>query len=307
MFNLILISHRDGVHSVRRSLHAPRHFILLGMLAALVVGSVAAGGYWAGRAMVERNESWRVDLARQQTRLAEDRDKSESAELQALTQRVARLQSRITRLDALGDKLVSVSGVDADEFDFDRPVGLGGPFSPADEGDPAGAAKVEDALDRLETRVDDRARQLAVLDDVLAERRLRAASTPTGEPIGEGWMSSPYGYREDPFSGQRAWHDGVDFAGREDSPIKAVGAGVVTYAGERWGYGKLVEITHGDGYVTRYGHNSKVVVEEGDIVRRGDKIAEMGSTGRSTGPHVHLEVQKDGESVNPWQYVQAKR
>ncbi len=120
-------------------------------------------------------------------------------------------------------------------------------------------------------------------------------------------MSSSYGYREDPFTGERAWHGGVDFAGREGSPISAVGAGVVTYAGERWGYGNLVEVTHGDGYVTRYGHNSRILVEEGEVVRRGDQVAEMGSTGRSTGPHVHLEVLKDGESVNPWKYVQAER
>ena len=307
MFNLILISHRDGVHSVRRSLHAPRHFILLGTLVAAVFGGVGAGGYWVGQRMAGQDESWRVDLARQQARLAHDRDKSEEAELQALTQRVARLQSHITRLDALGRKLVSVSGIDADEFDFERVPGLGGPVVGSVDGVRTDAEALEAAVERLGTRVDDRQRQLEVLDDVLAERRLDAAATPAGEPIGEGWMSSPYGYRKDPFSGERAWHDGVDFAGREGSPIKAVGAGVVTYAGERWGYGKLVEITHGDGYVTRYGHNSKVVVQEGDIVRRGDKVAEMGSTGRSTGPHVHLEVEKNGESVNPWDYVQAER
>lgn len=307
MFNLIFISHRNGVHSVRRSLHAPWHFVLLGTAAALLFGGVAAGSFLIGRSTVEQGASWRVDLARQQTRLADDQAQSRAVEMKALTQRVARLQSHITRLDALGRKLVSVAGIDADEFDFDRPPGLGGPLARGNDWAQPGASEVEAALDRLRTQVDDRSRQLAVLDDVLAERRLTAAATPAGEPIGEGWMSSHYGYRKDPFTGKRAWHDGVDFAGRAGSPVKAVGAGVVTFAGERWGYGKLVEVTHGDGYVTRYGHNSKIVVEEGDIVRRGDKVAEMGSTGRSTGPHVHLEVLRNGKSVNPWNYVQAER
>lgn len=309
MFNLIFISHRDGVRSVRRSLHAPRHFVGLGLLATLVLGAVGAGGYWAGRATVEQDNGWRLQLADEQDRIAADRERTESAQVEALTQRIARLQSRLTRLDALGRKLVAVSGIDADEFDFSADPGLGGPLASASAGDgyAFGASDLAGLVERVQGRVTDRGRQLSVLDEVLAERRLDAASTPAGEPIGEGWLSSHYGYREDPFSGERAWHDGVDFAGRKGSPVKAVGAGVVTYAGKRWGYGRLVEVTHGDGYVTRYGHNSKIVVAEGQIVRRGDKIAEMGSSGRSTGPHVHLEVHRNGESVNPWEYVQAER
>lgn len=308
MFNLIFIRHGAGGRSTRRSLHAPRHFVALGTVTVMLLGGAGAAGYLAGRTTVADTRdpgSWQMRLAEQQEKLADVRRRA-SSEVNAMSRRLARLQSHVTRLDALGRKLIDVSNIDADEFDFDGEPGLGGPLAADGDGhidsDDLGAA-----IESMARKLDNRERQLSVLDAVLAERRLDAASTPAGEPIVEGWMSSAYGYRKDPFSGERAWHGGVDFAGREGSPISAVGAGVVTYAGERWGYGNLVEITHGDGYVTRYGHNQRILVEEGEVVRRGDQVAEMGSTGRSTGPHVHLEVLKDGDPVNPWKYVQAER
>jgi murein DD-endopeptidase MepM/ murein hydrolase activator NlpD len=306
MFNLIFIRHDAGGRSIRRSLHAPRHFVALGTLAVLALGGAATGGYFAGRTTADTGSSsgLQARLAEREAELAAVRQQA-SSEVKAMTRRLAHLKSHVTRLDALGRKLIDVSNIDAEEFDFDTAPGMGGPESLA--GTRIDAAELEGEVASLARVLDDRERQLSVLDDVLAERRLDAASTPAGEPIVEGWMSSSFGYREDPFTGERAWHGGVDFAGREGSPVNAVGAGVVTYAGERWGYGNLVEITHGDGYVTRYGHNARILVREGEVVRRGDQVAEMGSTGRSTGPHVHLEVIKDGEPINPWKYVQAKR
>lgn len=306
MFNLIFIRHDADGRSVRRSLHAPRHFVALGTVAVLMLGGAGTAGYFAGRttAVMDTSAVFQARLAEQQEKLAAARERA-SSEVNAMTRRLAHLKSHVTRLDALGRKLIDVSNIDADEFDFDLDPGIGGPEAATGRG--LDAAELEDEVASLARVLEDRERQLSVLDDVLAERRLDAASTPSGEPIGEGWMSSAYGYREDPFTGERAWHGGVDFAGREGSPISAVGAGIVTYAGERWGYGNLVEVTHGDGYVTRYGHNSRILVEEGEVVRRGDQVAEMGSTGRSTGPHVHLEVLKDGETINPWKYVQAER
>ncbi len=308
MFNLIFIRHDAGGNSVRRSLHAPAHFIALGTVAALMLGAAGTAGFFVGQSTGTPGTAvpaaWQARLAEQQEELAAVRQQA-SSEVNAMTRRLAHLKSHVTRLDALGRKLVNVSNIDADEFDFGSTPGIGGPETATGRG--LDAAELEDEVASLARVLEDRERQLSVLDDVLAERRLEAASRPAGEPIVEGWMSSSYGYREDPFTGERAWHAGVDFAGREGSPINAVGAGVVTYAGERWGYGNLVEITHGDGYVTRYGHNARILVEEGEVVRRGDQVSEMGSTGRSTGPHVHLEVLKDGESVNPWKYVQAER
>lgn len=306
MLNLIVIRHRGDGELVRWSFHAPLHFLLLGIGVVTAAGLVGAAGFYLGQARGGGSAvtSWQMRLLEQQ-QTAAGVGGGPSSEVDALISRLARLQSRVTRLDALGRKLVKVSQIDAAEFDFGSAPGLGGPR--VGDGAAADVAGLSVAIGAFAERVDDRARQLTVLDNVLRERRLDAASIPAGEPVDDGWMSSPYGYRKDPFTGRRAWHDGVDFAGRLGSPVQAIGGGVVTFVGKRWGYGKLVEVTHADGYVTRYAHNRELLAREGQIVRRGDIVARMGSTGRSTGPHVHLEVVKGGKPVNPWKYVQARR
>lgn len=304
--NIIVLTHRHG-GTRRRSIHSGGQFLLLGSAMILTLGLFAAGGYVIGQWHQGSGQlaQWRAQIASQQSELAEIRQDAQ-AEVAALTARLAKLQSRVTRLDALGRKLINVSRIDAEEFDFDAEPGLGGPGEMPVAGEPR-LSELEASIDELAGRLQDRERQLSVLDGVLEDRKLTAATTPAGRPILKGWMSSSYGYRKDPFTGQKAWHGGVDFAGAKGSQVVAVAGGVVTHAGRRWGYGNLVEITHGNGYVTRYGHNAKILVEEGQIVHRGDQIAEMGSSGRSTGPHVHLEVLKDGQPTNPWQYVQAER
>lgn len=304
--NIIVISRPHG-QPVRRSLHAPRHFLALGAVVAVTLATAVGAGYAAGRWQQAGGyvSAWQARLADQHEALAEVREQSRN-EISALSSQLAELQSRMTRIDALGRKLVSSSLVDADEFDFGASPGRGGVQMDAG-GTQRALPELWASLEALDERMGDREHQLNVLEDVMMERRLAEAGTPAGSPVTDGWMSSSYGTRKDPFTGEEAWHAGVDFAGREGSTIHAVGAGVVTYAGKRWGYGQLVEITHGDGYVTRYGHNSKILVDEGQMVRRGDTVSKMGSSGRSTGPHVHLEVIKDGETVNPWKYVQAER
>lgn len=304
--NIIVISRPNG-QPVRRSLHAPRHFLALGAVTAVALTVALGAGYAVGRWQQAGGyvSAWQARLANQHDALAQVREKSRD-EINALSAELARLQSRMTRIDALGRKLIATSAIGADEFDFGVEPGRGGPQSSAT---PAQRRLPElwSSMDALSERMNHRRHQLGVLEDVFMERQLAAASTPAGSPIVDGWMSSSFGKRKDPFTGEEAWHDGVDFAGRSGSPIHAVGAGVVTHAGKRWGYGHLVEITHSNGYVTRYGHNSEILVEEGEMVRRGDEIAEMGSSGRSTGPHVHMEVIKDGKAINPWKYVQAER
>jgi murein DD-endopeptidase MepM/ murein hydrolase activator NlpD len=306
--NLILITTRPSGALVRRTVSGLHHFFLIGCGLGVLLAGAAGGGYWLGQKLPAgegRGTSWQARLAQQQQEIAQVRREAR-AEVNALTSRLAELQSRMTRLDALGKRLIERAGLDSSEFDFSRPPGVGG-LAPSHQGQGVSTGAIAQQADTLAEQMKDRQNQLSVIRRVLAERQLERAAEPAGDPVASGWMSSAYGYRKDPFTGKKTWHDGVDFAGREGSPIEAVGAGVVSYAGKRWGYGRLVEITHGDGYVTRYGHNQKIVVEAGEIVRRGDKIAEMGSTGRSTGPHVHLEVLKDGESVNPWEFVQAER
>ena len=140
---------------------------------------------------------------------------------------------------------------------------------------------------------------------MMMNRNLQAEVMPAGRPVTHGWLSSYFGMRTDPFTGHRAFHTGLDFAGKLGSDVVAVAAGVVTYAGKRSGYGNLVEINHGNGYSTRYGHNSKILVNVGQTIKKGQVIAKMGSTGRSTGPHVHFEVLINGHAVNPKKYIQA--
>jgi murein DD-endopeptidase MepM/ murein hydrolase activator NlpD len=119
----------------------------------------------------------------------------------------------------------------------------------------------------------------------------------------EGYVSSYFGERQDPFTGHEAWHKGVDFAGQAGAEVVAVAAGIVTRSESSHGYGNLVEINHGNGYVTRYGHSQALLVKTGDIVTRGQPVATIGSTGRSTGPHVHFEVLRNGQHVNPLSFT----
>ncbi len=145
--------------------------------------------------------------------------------------------------------------------------------------------------------------QLAALENVILSRDLTQQIRPEGKPTKSGFISSYFGERQDPFTGHEAFHRGVDFAGAAGSEVVSVAAGVVTWAGARSGYGSLIEINHGNGYVTRYGHNQRVLVTVGQTVTRGQAVALMGSTGRSTGPHVHFEVLKNGRQINPASFL----
>ena len=158
-------------------------------------------------------------------------------------------------------------------------------------------------LEVLQVSIVDRETKLGMLEDVLVSRNLQARILPSGPAVQRGLVSSKFGQRIDPFTGKREMHKGIDIAGKEGAQILAVADGIVIWSGERKGYGNLVEIDHGTGYVTRYGHSKQQLVEYGDTVRKGQAIALIGSTGRSTGPHVHVEVMKDGMYVNPAKYL----
>jgi len=162
-------------------------------------------------------------------------------------------------------------------------------------------------LNRFEARLDDREQQLGILDTLFQNQKLVDATWLSGQPVEKGWVSSAYGMRADPFTGSRSMHNGIDFAGKAGSDVLSVAAGVVTWAGREAGYGNMVEISHGDGFVTRYSHNKENLVEPGELVQKGQPIALLGSTGRSTGAHVHYEVYKHGRSVDPSSYVRRTR
>jgi len=151
--------------------------------------------------------------------------------------------------------------------------------------------------------ISNKQKQLALLEKLIAGHHVDTQVTLSGRPIKKGWLSSYYGMRNDPFTGKPTMHRGLDFAAKAGSDVVATGAGIVTWSGERFGYGLLVEINHGNGIVTRYGHNSDLLVNVGDVVTKGQTIATVGSTGRSTGAHVHYEVIKNGQQVDPLAYL----
>ena len=208
------------------------------------------------------------------------------------------------RLDAAGSRLTEIAGLNKGEFNFGQPPPVGGPEIDA-ASEPPPVDEILRSLEGLEKQLSDRERQMRVLEDLLLASRLQKEVRPSGWPVENGWISSLFGMRVDPFTGLRAFHAGVDFAARQGTNVMSVAAGIVADVGERFGYGLLVEINHGNGYVTRYGHNDTALVAVGDRIRKGQAVALVGDSGRSTGPHVHFEVLLNGRTVNPHEYVQA--
>lgn len=266
------------------------------------------GGYRLGIADTQTSVMATAGLQgdlEEQRRSIEEAKRSAEENLNALALRMGQMQAHVMRLDAIGQRLTRMAGLDDGEFDFNNPPALGGPEVTAQQS--LQAPDFITLLDNLSQQLQNRDDQLSVLETMLLNRNLQAEVLPAGRPVTSGWMSSPYGVRTDPFSGRLTHHNGVDFAGKEGAEVVTVAAGVVTWSGARYGYGNLVEINHGKGYVTRYGHNKANLVKVGDTVKKGQVIATMGSTGRSTGPHVHFEVLRNGRAVNPARYVQATR
>ena len=225
--------------------------------------------------------------------------------LDALAIKLGQLQAQSTRLNALGERLAQMGKLDDGEFDFDQAPPVGGVE------DTSGTAytlpqSLEASIDQLSTQFDAQQAQLSALQSLLMDARIESNLKPTGMPV-QGYISSYFGARPDPFTGHSARHTGIDIATPRGTPVHAVAEGMVTFAGIRNGYGKVIEIDHGNGYMTRYAHNSKLVAHPGQRVRVGDVVADAGSTGRSTGSHVHFEVWYKGRVVNPLAYVRSHR
>lgn len=229
-------------------------------------------------------------------------ESASKAQLAALTSKIAELQARLTRLDALGEKLASSAKLEG-EFDFSQVPAIGG-LSPRSEGQ---ALQSEtdflSILKNISTKLDSQEQQLSTLDALLANRSLLQDTVVAGFPVKNGFLSSRFGYRQDPFTGKTSFHAGMDFTARAGSQVQSVAAGVVNWAGRHPEYGNMVEINHGFGFVTRYAHNQSNLVKAGDVIKKGQVIALVGSTGRSTGNHVHFEVYKNGRVVDPSTYV----
>jgi murein DD-endopeptidase MepM/ murein hydrolase activator NlpD len=221
--------------------------------------------------------------------------------LSALALKLGEMQARVQRLDALGGRLVKLTGMKPEEFQFDQPPAQGGPLVTAG---PLSLATLAQQLETLAHVVDDRSDKLMALQTLLMQNQLSRGLLPSIVPIENGVYTSNFGWRVDPFSGSSAMHEGVDFMAEPGTPIFASAGGVVVYADTHAQYGNMVEIDHGNDIVTRYAHASKLLVKAGQVVRRGDKVAEVGSTGRSTGNHLHFEVRYKGSAQNPVRFLQ---
>jgi murein DD-endopeptidase MepM/ murein hydrolase activator NlpD len=272
----------------------------LGVL-ALMAGSWVGGSRFGGKGPLGEFTlaRWNQDLAEQSEQLARI-EQDVDDQVATLATRVGRMQAQLIRLDALGKQLTEVAKLKRGEFDFEQPPALGGPEI-AGEGPVVPA--LDSMLDTMDAQIDDRRRQLTALQNLIMTRELARPIVPGGRPVESGYISSLYGQRTDPFDGNQASHQGLDFAGAAGTQVLAVADGIVSHTGNDGGYGRQIEITHGNGYITRYAHNAKLLVKPGQTVKRGDPIALMGSTGRSTGTHVHFEVLRNGKPMNPLSFV----
>ena len=242
-----------------------------------------------------------IILSAQQTEAEKNREYLQQS-LNAMAMKVGEMQAQVLRLDALGERVAKMAGIKKEEFQFDQKPGRGGP-EPTGPTVPVHLPDFKADLEKLAHQLDDRVDRLAVMESLLTRERVKQNAMPSAMPVTSGFFTSNFGWRIDPFNGQRAMHEGVDFMAPIGAPIKAAAGGIVVYSDYHQGYGNMIEIDHGNGLVSRYAHASKRLVKEGDVVLRGQKIGEVGSTGRSTGPHLHFEVLYRGVPQNPIRYL----
>jgi len=238
-------------------------------------------------------------LTQQKTQQAE---KDMREQLNSLAVKLGEIQARLMRLDAFGERLGKAAGIKPTEFRFSETPGQGGP-SPSSSASEISYSEFQAKMAEISRILDDRGDKLGMLDSVLMDGRLAAKAIPTTIPVETGYYSSNFGYRIDPFNGKQAFHTGVDFIAPPGSPILAAAGGVVAAAERHTEYGNMVDINHDNGLTTRYGHMSRLLVKIGDVVLKGQKIGELGQTGRATGPHMHFEVRENSVPLNPNRFL----
>ena len=302
---IIIIPKSSG--RVCRSCLSARTTWLLGVFLMLIL-PVSAGGvswYLANQfSASDNNQSADEQIEEQKKRLLvlqneiKQIQRKSEASLDALSLQLGRMQAESMRSNALGQRLAEMAGLDKSEFDFSVEPALGGPDpDPSDRHLDVDDLKA--SIDQVSESLTQERIELGLLESIMLDKDLKQSMDPKGWPVKRGYISSAYGYRSDPFTGKKAFHNGVDIPSAKGTPIHALAAGVVTHAEKRNGFGNMVEIDHGNGYSTRYAHISELTVKTGDRIDQDQVIAEIGSTGRSTGPHLHLEMFKDGRSFNP--------
>ncbi len=279
----------------------------------IFVATAAAVGFWFGQTSVSLSLASPRMVAAIEAIFEEDREllekvsRKSEARLDVFSGWVGAMHAELLRLNALGGRLVKMAELDPAEFDFESPVPVGAPTDIRVTKEIGLSELVRDIID-LPSLVDDRKRKLKQLEQVIMEKGLKKHAIPSGWPVlpESGYITSRFGYRMHPILHKVHLHSGIDFAGKPGEPIRATADGFVTFSGERSGYGYVVEIRHMDGLETCYAHNRENLVEEDMWVKKGQIIAKLGSSGRSTGPHVHYEVREHGKAVNPSRYLDTK-
>lgn len=286
--NIILLSRK---HGRARTLQLQPRLLMIALVAVLMV-CVALGsvGFWAATRLFPSQVA------------SQGMDRDSRDQLKAITARMADMQAQLVRLDALGEHLAESANLNPEEFDFKKKPPMGGPLT-EEIGPLGGTPNLMMRLQELAAQIEQKEAQLHALESLISGQRTQPKSYLAHMPVRTGYMSSNYGHRTDPFTGRTAFHGGIDFAGAHGTHVYSVAPGIVTWAGPKAGYGNLVEVSHGDGMSTRYAHASRLAVKVGDLVAKDQLVAYMGSTGRSTGTHLHYEVLRNGKQVNPETYI----
>ncbi|MDX8391010.1 MAG: M23 family metallopeptidase [Mariprofundaceae bacterium] len=304
-YSLMLIPEHGRI----RSLHVNRAGLGVCAFALTLLLATGAWGGWQFYHTAEKTlqiAALQNQIGMAQSRFSEQRDElqsrldAERKKLAVYARNIGIIQVRLTRLDALGSKLVDQASLDSAEFDFGLQPAFGGPRVSVSSIPLEG---IDLSIGRLDVRLAELDVQLAAVDYLMEKQRGQQAARPHAWPSENGWVSSNYGLRADPFTGENARHNGVDIANRFGAPVLAASRGIVTFAGKMKDFGHMLEIDHGYGYVTRYGHMSSLNVHLGDDVSDGQLIGRIGSSGRSTGPHLHYEVHHFGRHMNPRKFL----
>ncbi|MCI2285006.1 M23 family metallopeptidase [Colwellia sp. MSW7] len=264
-----------------------------------------SGYFTSGTAALPSNEGNVINIV-ENNAVHSTRSDAKNQQVTALTVKLAELQSHVLRLNALGERLADNANIPEQEFNFSKLPPSGGPSSGTSESSKKSFTQLLTEITELEGSLNHEENQLHMLESLILGHHIENTRYLSGRPITKGWLSSYFGVRKDPFNGRATMHKGIDFGGKEDGDIIATAAGIVSWSDERHGYGQLIEINHGDGLKTRYAHNKKLLVAVGDVVTKGQIIAKMGSTGRSTGPHVHYEILHNNKQINPLKFVYRK-
>jgi len=302
--HIILVS--SGSAKSRSLTLTTRHLAVGSVLIALLVFGLTLGLFWitvrhATEVKLPFLDSLVISAQEAQGRKTEEFLREN---LNAMAVKLGQMQAQLMRLDALGERLSALAGLKPGEFRFNEAPGRGGAVSSVPPQDFT-MAEFNRQLDQLSRQMENRSDTLGILESQLFDAKVKKKLMPTIPPVDAAYTASSYGWRIDPFNGMLAMHEGVDFPVDIGTPVFAAAGGVVIYSGPHPQYGFLIEIDHGNDFTTRYAHCSRLLVKEGEVVQRGSKIAETGSSGRATGPHLHFEVRYRGVAQNPIRFLQA--